>query len=236
VNRKLWVFCWAFDKSVCDALSSLLCIDSECTYPYFSNKRPQSQHRKICSQGVLQGNQFHIIDASSVTANCKQKLTGEIMKKFKWDLDKSLQKLGTNKKGYEPKFPLWEPAYDIFVLRFQPKKTAVFGCLTNALANPPICVRELFKGSNGSASLVDYTQKKFFGWGMQIFCDWHHKLSSFGVILAHVAWPRAQPLGQSVSLKFSLETRLESESFEPLIDFLAFLVQKLSLKINKLIN
>jgi len=37
--------------------------------------------------------------------------------------------------------------------------------------------------------------------------------------LAHVAWPRAQPLGQSVSLKFSLETRLESKSFEPLIDF-----------------
>ena len=50
---------------------------------------------------------------------------------------------------------------------------------------------------------------------------------SFGVILAHVAWPRAQLLGQSVSLKFSLETRLESKSFEPLIDFLAFLVQKL---------
>jgi len=44
------------------------------------------------------------------------------------------------------------------------------------------------------------------------------------VILAHVTWPRAQPLGQSVSLKFSFETRLESESFEPLIDFLAFLV------------
>ena len=52
-------------------------------------------------------------------------------------------------------------------------------------------------------------------------------ISSFRVILAHVAWPRAQPLGQSVSLKFSLETRLESESFEPLIDFLVFLVQKL---------
>jgi len=47
-------------------------------------------------------------------------------------------------------------------------------------------------------------------------------ISSFRVILAHVAWRRAQPLGQSVSLKFSLETRLESESFEPLIDFLAF--------------
>ena len=45
--------------------------------------------------------------------------------------------------------------------------------------------------------------------------------------MGHVAWPRAQLLGQSVSLKFSLDTRLESESFEPLIDFLAFLVQKL---------
>jgi len=45
--------------------------------------------------------------------------------------------------------------------------------------------------------------------------------------MAHVAWPKAQQLGQSVSLKFSLETRLESDSFKPLIDFLAFLVQKL---------
>jgi len=96
--------------------------------------------------------------------------------------------------------------------------------------------RELFKGSNGSASLVDCTWKKFFGWGVQIFCDWRHKWSSFGVILAHVAWPRAQPLGQSDSLKFSLETRLESESFETLNDLLAFLVQKLWSKINKLIN
>ena len=71
---------------------------------------------------------------------------------------------------------------------------------------------------------------------MRIFCDWRHKWSSFRVILAHVARSGAQPLGQSVSLKFSLESRLESESFEPLIDFLAFLVQKLWSKINKLIN
>jgi len=34
----------------------------------------------------------------------------------------------------------WLPAYDIFVLRFWPKKTAVFGCLTNALAPPPIAL------------------------------------------------------------------------------------------------
>jgi len=47
------------------------------------------------------------------------------------------------------------------------------------------------------------------------------------IYMGHVTWPRAQPLGQSVSLKFSLETRLESNSFEPLIDFLAFLVENL---------
>jgi len=33
------------------------------------------------------------------------------------------------------------------------------------------CARELFKGSNRSASLVDCTRKKFFGWGVRIFCD-----------------------------------------------------------------
>ena len=59
---------------------------------------------------------------------------------------------------------------------------------------------------------------------------------AFWALLAHITWPRAQPLGQSISLKFSLETRLESESFEPLINFLAFLVQKLGSQINKLIN
>ena len=84
------------------------------------------------------------------------------------------------------------------------------------------CATELFKGSNESDSLLDCTRKKFFGWGLQIFCKWRHKWSSLWAILAHVAWPRAQALGQSISLKFSLETRLESESFEPLIDFLAF--------------
>jgi len=33
---------------------------------------------------------------------------------------------------------LWESAYDIFVLQFRSKKTAVFGCLTNTIAPPPI--------------------------------------------------------------------------------------------------
>ena len=130
---------------------------------------------------------------------------------------------------------LWEPGYDIFVLWFRPK-TSSCQLPYQRPSSFADCARELFNGSNGSASLVDYTRKKFFGWGVRIFCEWHHKWSSFRVILAHVARHSAQLLGQSVSLKFSLETRLESESFEPLIDFLTFLVQKLWSKINKLIN
>jgi len=46
-------------------------------------------------------------------------------------------------------------------------------------------------------------------------------------LMLHVTWPKAQLLGQCISLKFLLETRLKSESFEPLIDFPAFLVQTL---------
>jgi len=45
-------------------------------------------------------------------------------------------------------------------------------------------------------------------------------LGSFWVML-----PGVGP-NQSVSLKFSLETWLKSESFESLIDFVAFLVRK----------
>jgi len=80
------------------------------------------------------------------------------------------------------------------------------------------CARELFKVGQSSRL---HSKKKFLVGGCGFF------VTSFGVIFAHVTWPRAQPLGQSVSLKFSLETRLKSESSEPLIDFLAFLVQKL---------
>ena len=63
------------------------------------------------------------------------------------------------------------------------------------------CARELFKLWKDSA-------EKIFLVGIAYLCEWHHKWSSFRVILAHVIWPRALPLGQSFSLKFSLETRL----------------------------
>jgi len=70
----------------------------------------------------------------------------------------------------------------------------------------------------------------------KVFCEWHHKWSRFLAIWAHVTWPRAQLLDGSILLKFSLEPRLESESFDALIDFLVFLVQQLWSENNKLIN
>jgi len=46
-------------------------------------------------------------------------------------------------------------------------------------------------------------------------------------ILAHVTWPGVQLLDGSILLKLSLETKLESKCFEPLINILAFQAQKL---------
>ena len=81
---------------------------------------------------------------------------------------------------------------------------------------------------NFEPNVFNLKKRKIFLWlGVRIFCDWWQKWSSCWVILAHVTWPREQPLGQRVSLKFSLETRLKFESFKALIDFLVFLVQKL---------
>ena len=52
-----------------------------------------------------------------------------------------------------------------------------------------------------------------------------------GGLLGHLGptlpGPRHQPLGGSISLKFSLETRLQSKSFDTLDDLLGFRVQKL---------
>jgi len=45
-------------------------------------------------------------------------------------------------------------------------------------------------------------------------------------ILAWVTWLWAQPLDGSISFKFLLETRLKSESIEPFIGFLIFLVNQ----------
>jgi len=117
----------------------------------------------------------------------------------------------------------WEPGNDIFVPGNRPK-TSSCRLPYQRHSSSADCARELFKPSKDLASLLGCTWKKIFDRRLQIFCEWRHSWSSFCVILAHVTWPRAQLLDQSISLKLSLETRFESKSFEPLIDFLAFLV------------
>ena len=132
---------------------------------------------------------------------------------------------------------LWELVYDIFLPRFWPK-TSSFWLPYQCHSSSVDCARELFKGLNGSPSLLVCTWKNKFLVGVADFLSdvisrvvfgsfcvtflGHFVLSSFWVIvlsfeaiLAHVTWPGAQPLGQSISLKFLLETRLEFESFEP---------------------
>ena len=48
--------------------------------------------------------------------------------------------------------------------------------------------------------------------------------------------PGRQPLGGSISLKFLLETRLQSEFFDTLDDLLWFQVQKLCSKLVKIFD
>ena len=94
------------------------------------------------------------------------------------------------------------------------------------------CARELF---NGLASLVDYTRKKFFWLGVWVFCEWHHKWRTFKPPWPTLSGPGRQLLGGSISLKFLLETRLQSDSFDTLDDLLGFRVQKLWCKLVKIL-
>jgi len=64
---------------------------------------------------------------------------------------------------------LWEPAYDIFIPKFRPKSSS-FRLPYQCHSSSADYARELFKGSNRSAILLVCTGKKFFGWGLQIFC------------------------------------------------------------------
>jgi len=66
---------------------------------------------------------------------------------------------------------LWEPAYDLFVLRFRPKKQQ-FSVALPMLSSSGNCTKELFKDSKGSASLADCTPKKKFLVGELADCLW----------------------------------------------------------------
>jgi len=48
-------------------------------------------------------------------------------------------------------------------------KNSSFRLPHQRLSSSADCTRELFKGSNTSASLIDYTWNKIFGWGCRFF-------------------------------------------------------------------
>ena len=89
------------------------------------------------------------------------------------------------------------------------------------------CIRELFKCSKDSASLVVCNEKNYVGFGFPIFCEWRHKWSSFRPLWPTSPGPEPKPLDGSILLKFLLGTRLKSESFDTLDDLLWFWVQML---------
>ena len=81
-------------------------------------------------------------------------------------------------------------------------------------------------------------KKVSFGFRFRVFCDWRYKWSSFrpfGSISSGLG-PKPLDGDGNISLKFLLETWLESKSFEPLIDFPRFWVWRLWLKSKKLIH
>jgi len=78
--------------------------------------------------------------------------------------------------------------------------------------------------------------KNFFCLGVRFFCEWRHKWRTFRPPWPTLPGPGRQPLGGSVSLKFLLETRLQSKFFDTLDDLLGFRVQKLWCKLVKIFD
>ena len=71
----------------------------------------------------------------------------------------------------------WELGYDNSYLKIS-LKPAVVSCFTNTIAPPPIAL-ESWSNPQTIQQVSSLHSKKNFGWGLQIFCEWHHKWSSF---------------------------------------------------------
>ena len=113
------------------------------------------------------------------------------------------------------------------------KKTAGSHVALRRNISAPVRVTDLVEVSKDAESLVVRTLKKNFWLGVRFFLWVCHKWRTF--------WPTSprpgrQPLDGSISLKFVLETRLQSESFDTLDDLLRFRVQKLWSKLVKIFD
>jgi len=96
------------------------------------------------------------------------------------------------------------PVYECVVPGNRPK-TSSFRLPYQSQSSSTDCTRELFKPSKDSASLLFHTRKKIFWLRVADFCEWRHNKVVLGLF-----W-----------------LMLPIESFQPLINFLAFLVRTL---------
>jgi len=95
-----------------------------------------------------------------------------------------------------------------------------------------VSTTDLVKSSQDMASLVVCTRKKFLVGGAD-FCEWRHKWKTLRPPWPSSPGPGFKALDGNISLKFLLETRLQSDFFDTLDDLLGFRVQKLWSKVNK---
>jgi len=105
---------------------------------------------------------------------------------------------------------------------FAPKNWIARVCASVTLMSKVV---ELLKGSKDSASLLVCTQRNFLV-GV-FFCEWRHKWRTFRPPWPTSPGPGSKPLDGSILLKFLLETRLQSESFDTSVNLLGFRVQTL---------
>jgi len=73
-------------------------------------------------------------------------------------------------------------------------------------------------------------------WFSAVDCQDHVSEVKVKTVKAGLRYIGRQPLGGSISLKFLLETRLQSEFFDTLDDLLGFRVQKLWCKLVKIFD
>ena len=93
----------------------------------------------------------------------------------------------------------------------------------------PVRVTDLVEASKDAASFLVCTRNKIFAWGMQVFCEQRYKWRTFTPPWPTLPGPGRQPLSVSISLKFLLETRLQSKSFDTSDDLLGFQVNSYDL-------
>jgi len=95
--------------------------------------------------------------------------------------------------------------------------------------SPADWARKLFKTICGFSKSASWNWKKIFCFGFVVLWGRTSQVGvSFSFYWPSLCSPRCQSNGPIASFKFFVETRLSYESLEPLIDFLAYLDEKLS--------